>query len=216
MRDAGLPTRTPATLCASRLPDPGQFPVAGLPNEISPLHVAYAGRLIEEKGVQTLFEAVSELPAGSANLRILGEGTYRSELEDLARRLSLPVEFLGQGSESDVLDVLRWSHVVVVPTLVGRRFAEQWGRIAVEAMSAGRAVVASDSGELPLLLGDPEMVFPHGDARSLAVVLKRLADDREFLERKTKESSERAQEFSPANQVDNVVRLWSVILESAP
>jgi len=212
MREAGLPVSTPTALCASRLPDPLKFPISTLPVEVTPLRVAYCGRLIEQKGVQTLIQALSTLPLGTADLRVLGEGRCRSSLERLANERGAPVEFLGQGSESDVADLLRWSHVVVVPTLVGRRFKEQWGRIAVEAMLSGRAVVASDSGELPLLLGDPEMVFPHGDTAALAGLLQRLSADRTFLERKAEVSAERAQDFSPAIQAGSVIGLWRRVL----
>ena len=214
MREAGLPASTPTALCASRLPDPLNFPISPLPVEVTPLRVAYCGRLVEQKGVQTLIQAVSTLPTGTTVLRVLGEGKYRSSLERLATELGTPVEFLGQGSESDVADLLRWSHVVVVPTLVVRRFKEQWGRIAVEAMLSGRAVVASDSGELPLLLGEPEMVFAWADDKALARLLRRLSSDRMFLETKAKAFAVRGEDFYPAIQSAALIDLWRRVMGS--
>ena len=215
MRNAGLAVGTPSALCASRTPDPMNFFPSPLPDQVSPLRVAYCGRLIKLKGVQTLIESLSTLPAGTTELRILGEGKYREPLEQLSLELGTSVEFLRHGSERVVADLLRWSHVVAVPTLVGRRFKEQWGRIAVEAMMCGRVVVVSDSGELPTLVGDDEMVFPHGDEQSLSRILRRLSLDRGFVERKAAAFSGRASMFTPVTQARALVELWQRIGESS-
>jgi len=214
MREAGLPDATPAVLCASRPPNPQNFPHSPLPDEVTPLRVAYGGRLVKVKGVQTLIDAIDALSPSSVNVRVLGDGPFRGSLEALAHDKNVAIEFMGTGSERDVADLFRWAHVVVVPTLVSRRYSEQWGRIAVEAIMCGRAVIASDSGELPFIVGDPEMVFPHGDSSLLASVIQRLADDRKLLEVKTTSSSERAPLFAPSAQADDLIGLWRDVSEN--
>ena len=215
MWGAGLPAGTPTALCASRLPDPSAFPATPLPRETTPLRVAYVGRMIKAKGVQTLLQALGLLPLGVTELRLLGDGPYRNSLERRARKLDLPVDFLGHGSETDVADLIRWSHIVVVPTLVDPRFKEQWGRIAAEAMMSSRAVVVSDSGELPLLVADPEMVFPHGDEVELAGLLGRLSADRTLLEQKARAVAERSKAFAPEIQARTLIEFWKIVGESS-
>jgi len=63
-----------------------------------------------------------------------------------------------------VAELFAWAEVVVVPS----RWAEAFGLVAAEAMAAGAAVVVSDAGALPEVVGDAGRVFPAGDAAALA------------------------------------------------
>jgi glycosyltransferase involved in cell wall biosynthesis len=130
--------------------------------------VAFAGQLIAEKGVQTLLEAASAMPA-AAEWVIAGAGNYRAELEALAERLGLPARFLGH---VDSAELFRGSDIVVVPSL----WEEAFGLVAVEGMAAGAAVVVSDAGGLPEVVADTGVIFPRGDARALAAALRSLLD----------------------------------------
>ena len=66
--------------------------------------------------------------------------------------------------------------IFVLPSETRRNWREQFGRVAVEAMSCGVPVVGSDSGEIPNVLGDAGLTFCEGDARDLTAQLRRLCD----------------------------------------
>ncbi len=131
-----------------------------------PPRVAFAGQLIEEKGVQVLLEAARQLP-GMAEWVVAGAGRFREALEQLAARLGVPARFVGH---VDSAELFRGADVVVVPSL----WEEAFGLVAVEGMAAGAAVVVSDAGGLPEVVGDAGVVVPRGDAGALAAALRDL------------------------------------------
>jgi glycosyltransferase involved in cell wall biosynthesis len=141
--------------------------------------VAFAGRLVREKGVDVLLHAfsdvVKQLPA--ARLILVGDGPERSALGQQVRSLGLAerVEMTGQQSPEETQRRLAGAWVQTVPS----RWLEPFGMVAAEAMMRGAAVVASDAGGLPEIVQDGRtgLLVPPGDAGSLAAALVRLLQD---------------------------------------
>jgi glycosyltransferase involved in cell wall biosynthesis len=150
-----------------------------------PLRVGYVGRLASEKGVDTLLEAVSLL--GDVELRavIAGEGPDREALERQARELRIEdrLEWTGYVPHDRIEEVYRRLDLVVVPSRTVPNWTEQFGRVVIEALAAGAAVVTSDSGELPTLVAETRggWTFPEGDAGQLAAAIRSSALDRAKL-----------------------------------
>ena len=144
----------------------------------TPVVVGLLGRLVAEKGVLVLLEAVALDPRLSA--RIVGSGPLASDLPRYAASLGIDdrVDVLPAVSSAAVADFYRSIDVLAVPSLPTPRWTEQFGRVAVEAMAAGVPVVSSDAGALPEVVGDAGIVVPHGDPRSLASALAAAAGPR--------------------------------------
>jgi glycosyltransferase involved in cell wall biosynthesis len=130
--------------------------------------VVYFGKLIENKGVQILLEALSGVDARAV---IVGFGDYRSELERLAD--GLDTLFTGPLEHRHLVHLLALADVAVVPSI----FPEAFGMVAAEAAAAGcPPVVARHSGlaeiaegleqDYPPALRDLA-AFPSGDANAL-------------------------------------------------
>jgi glycosyltransferase involved in cell wall biosynthesis len=66
--------------------------------------------------------------------------------------------------------------LLALPSLTTPRWAEQFGRVLVEAMSRGVPVVGSSSGAIPEVIGDAGLIFPEGDAMALATTIRRICD----------------------------------------
>jgi glycosyltransferase involved in cell wall biosynthesis len=64
--------------------------------------------------------------------------------------------------------------VLVLPSRPRPNWTEQFGRVLTEAMASEVAVVGSNVGEIPHVIGNAGTVFPEGDAVALADVLNRL------------------------------------------
>jgi glycosyltransferase involved in cell wall biosynthesis len=157
-----------------RLPDEGnaarfaQFFAADRPT------VLYFGKLIEQKGVQILLEAMTDV---DARLVVVGFGPYRPTLEALALPGTL---FTGPLEHRHLVHLLPLADVTVVPSI----FPEAFGMVAAEAAAAGSPpLVANHSGLAEVAAGleasYPERLrglasFQTGDARDLAAKLNRV------------------------------------------
>ena len=171
--------------------------------------------LIPRKGLDVLLDALVRL--GGQGLRpvawIAGEGPERGRLEDQSSRLGLrgQVQFLGK--RADVADLLGACDLFVIPS---RR--EGMGVAALEAMAAGRAVVASEVGGLREAIADGHtgLLVPAGDAAALAQAVAKLLGDGGLRERMGTAGAERVQQkFLPGQMVAAYVDLYRTVLEEA-
>ena len=157
-----------------RHPDPGnaaRFEQAFARDEPT---VVYVGKLIENKGVQVLFEALQGLDVRAV---VVGFGDYRAELESIAPPGTL---FTGALEHRHLVHLLPLCDVAVVPSI----FPEAFGMVAAEAAAAGLPpVVADHSGLGEIAVGvaseyPPELsrltAFPNGDADALRERLREL------------------------------------------
>jgi glycosyltransferase involved in cell wall biosynthesis len=153
--------------------------------------VGYVGRLVEEKGVDILLEALAGL-TGMWRAYVLGNGPAREALQDKARQLAIAdrVSFDAWIPSAQVAAYYRQLDALVVPSRTRPNWKEQFGRVLVEAMACGVPVVGSDSGEIPHVIGDAGLVFPEGQVEALRAHLARLlrdADLRNDLARRGRE-----------------------------
>ncbi len=137
--------------------------------------VGFGGRLVREKGVDLLVRAVAATPG--AWLLLAGAGPERPALERLAAQLGVRLVATGQLPSTRMPPFLAGLDVLALPSRATASWAEQFGRILVEAMACGIPVVASRSGEIPEVVGEAGLLIPEGDAAALAAVLARLADE---------------------------------------
>ena len=136
--------------------------------------IVFVGKLIENKGVQVLFDAMHELDARAL---VVGFGDYRAELE---ARAPGRVLFTGALEHRHLVHLLPLADVAVVPSI----FPEAFGMVAAEAAAAGvPPLVADHSGLAEVAAGiaaeyPPELAwltsFPSGDAAALAERLREL------------------------------------------
>ena len=136
--------------------------------------VVYFGKLIEQKGVQVLLEAMAHV---DARLVVVGFGPYRGTLEALAPPGTL---FTGPLEHRHLVHLLPLADVTVVPSI----FPEAFGMVAAEAAAAGSPpLVARHSGLAEVAAGLEEHYPEHlrglasfatGDASDLAVKLNSI------------------------------------------
>jgi glycosyltransferase involved in cell wall biosynthesis len=143
--------------------------------------VGYAGRLVEEKGLWILLEALAELD-GDWRLELYGHGPLKSALRSkaISWKLDERVVFATPVASTDVPSRLRRLDALVLPSLTRPNWKEQFGRVLVEAMACGVPVIGSDSGEIPNVIGEAGLCFPEGDASALRDCLSRVMHSEEL------------------------------------
>jgi glycosyltransferase involved in cell wall biosynthesis len=178
---------------------------------------AFAGRLVPEKGVDVLLRAfarvVMHIP--EARLLLIGDGPEHDRLKELTTnlRLSSCVSLLGHVPHPDIERVCSGVWVHVVPS----RWAEPFGRVAIEAMMRGTAVIASNSGGLTEIVEDGKtgLLVPAGDVQALAAALRHLLYNRQLAEQMGKAGRELAlARFSEATWIDRFVALYQTLRQS--
>lgn len=139
--------------------------------------IGYFGRLVPEKGVLDLLEALSRLRHRPWRLVIRGNGPLRAAIEREWRPMfGDRLACLDPLPQADVSRHLGTLDIFVLPSYSTSTWKEQFGLTLAQAMMEGRACVGSSSGAIPEVLGGMGVVFPERDVRALAEVLNRLMD----------------------------------------
>jgi glycosyltransferase involved in cell wall biosynthesis len=161
--------------------DPALYGTNQPPSEDAPFVIGYVGRLVPEKGIADLLNAVAGL-AGNWRMHLLGTGPERDKLDAQARALGIAarVTFAGHIPSPDVPARLGKLHALVLPSRTRHNWTEQFGRALIEGMASGLPVIGSDSGEIPNVIGDAGLVFPEGDVAALRRHLQSLIDHQDL------------------------------------
>ncbi|KKS44887.1 hypothetical protein A2567_01875 [Candidatus Azambacteria bacterium RIFOXYD1_FULL_42_11] len=141
--------------------------------------IGYIGRLIDGKGLEDLFEAISKL---KFQILIFGNGPLEAKLKKMAEDLNIAdkVEWRGFMPYSKVSEALAQIDIFVYPS-----WHEGFGRSIMEAMAMEKPVVATNVGGIPDLVKDGEngfLVEPH-KPEELAKKIKILTEDKELREK---------------------------------
>jgi glycosyltransferase involved in cell wall biosynthesis len=138
--------------------------------------VVFAGRIVHQKGVAVLIRAARDV---DAEFVICGDGRQLEAMRRLARRTGVEgrVSFKGWLSSDQLAEEFANASVVVVPSL----WPEPFGLVGIEALAAGRPVVASATGGIGDWLDDgiSGLCVKPGDVHELAGALNELLADPE-------------------------------------
>jgi len=147
------------------------------------------GRLIPVKGFDYLIEAIALARANCPRVRLVlvGDGDTRAGLEAQAERLGLDgeVTFAGMAKREDVSSYLAAADVVAVPSVHYAGFVDGLPNVALEAMAAGKPLVATRVGGLPDVVHDDltGILVEERDPSALAAAIVRLANDPDLRNR---------------------------------
>lgn len=144
--------------------------------------VAYVGRLEKEKGVHLLLEAWRNM-TGKCSLVFIGNGAAKSPLVNEIRSASsknIPL-VIDSIPHAEVPRYLQAIDILVLPSITTSQWKEQFGRVLIEAMASGVAVVGSDSGAIPGIIGDAGLVVQEGNVKSLSDTLDKVVASPELI-----------------------------------
>lgn len=163
------------------------------------------GRFVPSKGFDILLRAMAESSAG--HLKLVGDGPERGALEWLRRELGLngQVDFLGAQSRADTFTLMQKCRLIVVPSR-----ADSFGLVALEAMAAGKPIIATRVGGLPEILQGADAILiepenPIALANGIRDALTRLEREPGFGAR----NREHAARFSIVQMRDAYAKVYA-------
>lgn len=133
--------------------------------------ITFCGRLVQQKGVDTLIQSFAKVnsifPDLNLKLQIIGDGEMKEELINLARELDITsnVIFSGYLPNDEARQCIEKAIIHVVPS-----FVEPFGISALEAMAEGTSVIVARVGGLKEIVQDKEsgLLFEAGNVQELA------------------------------------------------
>lgn len=181
------------------------------------LTIGFVGRLIPEKGLDSLFRACVKL-LGRWRLTVVGSGPAQESLEQLAERLGIASRVTWRGAMAPEAFRTLWPELdcLVVPSRTTPHWVETFHPALVEAMGHGVTVIGSDSGALPELIDTAGLVVPEDDVGALTAALQHLADAPRERARLGREARLRVMgEFVDDAVARRTVELWQRVLAPA-
>ncbi len=142
------------------------------------IHILFAGRLIERKGVSQLLDAIERLPEdvrSKVYLDIVGEGPQYNILVEQLERLAICDKVVFHGYRNDISNFYMKADICVFPSLRG----EGLMGVVLEAMAAAKPVVSTTRNGNDTLLGEDRgrLVAP-GDISELSSAIEGLCRQR--------------------------------------
>jgi glycosyltransferase involved in cell wall biosynthesis len=168
-----------------------QPPITARPREL-----IFVGRLVSDKGVDLLLDALKMLER-KPRLTIVGDGPERAALEQQAAQLELrsQIDFVGPRTGCELAELLRQHEILVVPS----RWREPFGVVALEGIACGCVAIGSAEGGLVEAIGRCGVTFPNGDARALAEAISKLLADVAARDRLRQNAAAHVARFTPRN-----------------
>ena len=159
----------------------------------------------EQKDQKTLIKAMKDLPSNYA-LELAGGGDERliAECKQLVQELHLGERVRFLGVRTDVPNLLANANVIVLSS-----HYEGLSLSSLEGMASGKPFVASDVEGLRDIVGGYGVLFPHGDAQTLANEILNLCEDESYAKEVTKRCQERAKMFD----IGVMVRMYLNVYE---
>ena len=170
--------------------------------------IGFVGWLLPIKGPDYLLKAMDEVWRGhpEASLVLVGKGDMDVDLraEALRKNVNGKIKFLGW--REDIDEIMPLFDMLVLPSL-----NEGMGRVLVEAMAAGKPVVASRVGGIPDLVrhGETGYLVPPADEKALANGIKKLLDDPAKAKQMGLRGRERCRQFSLEAMIEKLDDLYS-------
>ena len=153
-----------------------------LTTEYNGYKLIFVGRLIECKGISFLIESFKMvLNSGiQAKLYLVGSGEEENRLRELVYRQELEEDVIFLGYSSNPLPIIRKMDLLILPSK-----EEGFGRVLLEAMYAGIAVIGTKVGGIPEIVDNDVngLLVPYGDVLALKEAILRVLNDEVLKQR---------------------------------
>jgi len=194
--------------------DLGDFE-SGAPYSAGAPYIMGIGRLVPQKGFDVLLRAFARAKIAGWKLLIAGEGPERAPLEKLIHDLGLEetAKLVGRADRAMAGALFRGCEFFVLPSRM-----EPLGIVNLEAMAAGKPVIASRVGGVPEIVSEGEtgLLVPSENIEALAGAMGRLAADPGLRKRLGAAGRSAVRAFTLAATASQYADIYSGLMADQP
>jgi glycosyltransferase involved in cell wall biosynthesis len=150
--------------------------------------VFYAGAINRHRGLQIVLESIKMCSAKGMNIRlwIIGEGSFRKNLEELSAILKINslVRFWGYKPFHEMLEILAETDVAIIPHLRTDNNDASSPNKLYQYMYLNKPIISSDCTSLKRIINETRtgFIYKNDSPEELFLLLERLSGNRKILE----------------------------------
>lgn len=147
-----------------------EFPFCAYPSEQEPVHFLFIGRIMKEKGVDELFEAIRRLRKEGSTAQFDFIGWYEDDYQEVVESMQRDGLLIYHGFQQDVRPYIEKAHCVILPS-----YHEGMSNTLLESASMGRPLITTDipGCREAILEGQNGFLVPQKDCNSLVDAIRR-------------------------------------------
>jgi glycosyltransferase involved in cell wall biosynthesis len=159
----------------------------------------------EQKDHPTLIKSLQYLPC-NVKLLLVGDGILRKNCEDLVQELKLQDRIIFLGLRMDIPQLLKTADIVVLSSKY-----EGLSLSSIEGMASGKPFIASNVPGLTEVVAGAGILFVQGNAKELAVAIKKLLTDNNYYQSVANACQERAEQYSIKVMIEKYIKMYESI-----
>lgn len=181
--------------------------------------IGFLGRLADGKGVDLIISSLYQLRCRGLECQViicgcgLSEASLQQQAEDL--QISDWITWRGGVRHKEVPQEIGNFDVLVLPSRTTPEWKEQFGHVLIEAMAMGIPVIGSSSGEIPNVIGRPDLVFPENDVDMLTAILEKMIREPKWWQEAGKHCLDRTHQYYSHERIaERLIKLWKRLAAS--
>jgi glycosyltransferase involved in cell wall biosynthesis len=188
--------------------DTSKFKV-GLDKETERFHILFVGKLLYEKGLDTVVELIKLMDKNKYHFHIVGDGEYKQNISNVFEYEN--VTYYGWIGEKDTMaKIYQKCHIFLNPSIKNSKWQELFGIVNIEAMASGLVVIASNH------IGPSEIITNNEDGflveeknyKQIKNIIEELSNNKGKYNKISENSVKRAKDFS----IENIEKQWEQVI----
>jgi glycosyltransferase involved in cell wall biosynthesis len=161
-----------------------------------------------QKDQPTLIRAISLLPK-DYHLLLVGDGPKRKSCEELTDTLGIADRVTFAGVRTDIPQLLADADVAIISS-----HYEGMPLACIEAMAAGKPLIASDVDGIHEVVADAGLLFPHQDAKRLASLIEQVCSDESIRTKVIKKCLKRAELYDLSQMIEDYLTIYNKLYKN--
>jgi len=177
--------------------------------EDNKFQILFAGKLLYEKGLDTIVELIKTMDKSKYHFHIVGDGEYRKNIADVFEYDN--VTYHGWINDKTILaNIYQQCHIFLNPSIKNAKWQELFGIVNIEAMASGLIVIASNHIGPSEIIDEGKNGFLVEEKNSfeIANIIKRLYENKSLFDKVSQNAIKSSQQYS----IENISKKWEEII----